>query len=94
MINRGHLVTFAAPEALLQSVGGKVWQWTVPSSQLNAVRQQHLISSTARRADGVHVRVVGDAAPSQTAIRTAPMLEDAYLYLLADANGKIGGAGR
>ena len=94
VINQGHLLTFAAPEALLQSVGGKVWQWTIPSSQLNAVRQQHLVSSIARRADGVHVRVVADAAPSQTAIRTAPMLEDAYLYLLANANGKIGGAGR
>jgi ABC-2 type transport system ATP-binding protein len=93
VINRGHLSTFAAPEALLQSVGGKVWQWTIPSSQLNAVRQQHLVSSTARRADGVHVRVVADAVPSRTAINVSPTLEDAYLYLLANANGKIGVSG-
>jgi ABC-2 type transport system ATP-binding protein len=93
VIHRGHLLTLAAPEALLQSVSGKVWQWTIPSAQLNAVRGQHLVSSTARRADGVHVRVVADAAPSQAATRTTPMLEDAYLYLLANASSKIGGAG-
>jgi ABC-2 type transport system ATP-binding protein len=93
VINQGHLLTFAAPEALLQAVEGKVWQWTIPSAELVAARQQHRVSSTVRRADGVHVRVVADAAPSQTAIRIAPVLEDAYLYLLANANSKIGGAG-
>jgi ABC-2 type transport system ATP-binding protein len=94
VINQGHLLTFAAPEALLQAVEGKVWQWTIPSAELVAARQQHLVSSTVRRADGVHVRVVADAAPSRTATNVSPTLEDAYLCLLANANGKIGGAGR
>jgi len=34
----------------------------VPSAELNAVKQRFLISSTARRSDGVHVRLLGDAA--------------------------------
>jgi len=93
VINQGHLLTFAAPEALLQAVEGKVWQWTIPSAELVAARQQHLVSSTVRRADGVHVRVVADAAPSRTATNASPTLEDAYLYLLANANGKIGVSG-
>jgi ABC-2 type transport system ATP-binding protein len=94
VINQGHLLTFATPEALLQAVAGKVWQWIVPSAELVAARQQHLVSSTVRRADGVHVRVVANAAPSRAATNVSPTLEDAYLYLLANANGKIGGAGR
>jgi ABC-2 type transport system ATP-binding protein len=87
VINQGNLLTSAPPEALLQGVAGKVWQWVVPSAELNPVRQRCLVSGTARRPDGVHVRVVADAAPSPAAISASPMLEDAYLYLLAVANG-------
>jgi ABC-2 type transport system ATP-binding protein len=90
VINQGRLLTSAAPEALLQAVTGKVWQWIMPSVELDAARQQYLVSSTVRRADGVHVRVVADSAPSRTAISMVPMLEDAYLYLLANTNGAIG----
>jgi ABC-2 type transport system ATP-binding protein len=91
VINRGRLLTSAPPEVLLQSVAGKVWQWVVPSAHLNAVRQHHLVSSTARRPDGVHVRVVSDSAPGPAAIGASPVLEEAYLYLLANANGTTGG---
>jgi len=90
VINQGHLLACATPEALLQTVSGKVWQWIVSSSQLDAVRQQHLVSSAARRVDGVHVRVVSDSAPGPTAVSAPPVLEDAYLSLLSPANGRIG----
>jgi ABC-2 type transport system ATP-binding protein len=92
VINRGHLLTCGAPETLLGHVASKVWQWTVPSVQLEAVRQQHLVSNAARRADGVHVRVVADTRPGEGAVPVVPTLEDAYLHLLAKANGRDGGA--
>ena len=57
------------------------------SADLNTVRQQWLISSTVRRSDGVHVRVVADAPPGDGASSIMPTLEDAYLYLLSTANG-------
>ena len=92
VINQGRLLMSATPEALLQVVESKVWQWTLPSAELTVARQRYLISSTVRRADGVHARVVSEIAPHPTAISTTPSLEDAYLYLLADANGKREGA--
>jgi ABC-2 type transport system ATP-binding protein len=92
VISMGRLLACAAPEALLGKVAGKVWQWTVPSAQLEAVRGQHLVSSTTRRADGVHVRAVADARPAEGAVLTAPTLEDAYLHLLAKADGGDRGA--
>jgi ABC-type multidrug transport system ATPase subunit len=87
VIHRGRLLEAATPEALLQGVEGKVWQWTLPSTDLVRVRQEHLVSSTVRRADGVQVRVVADDKPGADAVHAAPTLEDAYLYLLAQANG-------
>jgi ABC-2 type transport system ATP-binding protein len=76
------LVAHATPEALLLQMEGKVWEWVVSSAGLNEIRQRHLISSTNRRSDGVHVRVLGDEPP-QGAQPETPNLEDAYLFCLS-----------
>lgn len=82
LISKGTLVAHATPEELLRQVEGKVWEWVVPSSELNAVKQRYLISSTVRRSDGIHVRVLGGAPPNG-AQPIVPSLEDAYLYCLS-----------
>jgi ABC-type multidrug transport system ATPase subunit len=82
LISQGSLVAHASPEELLRKVEGKVWEWVLPSADLNAARQSYLISNTARRSDGVHARVLGDAPP-RGALATTPNLEDAYLYCLS-----------
>ena len=83
LIAQGQLVAHAAPEALLAGVSGKVWEVVVPSADLAALRRDHLVSSTAHRNDGVHARVVAEAAPTQDARALEPSLEDAYLSTLA-----------
>jgi len=81
IISKGHLITHDLPEAILQRVEGKVWTWIVASSELPTIKQQYLISSTARRSDGVHVRVVADQRPNGGAEPVPATLEDAYLLL-------------
>jgi ABC-type multidrug transport system ATPase subunit len=83
LINEGRLITHAAPEDLLRGVVGKVWEWVIPSADLTAVRQEHLVTSSARRSDGVHVRVVSDTSPGDSAVHASPTLEDAYLHHIA-----------
>jgi ABC-type multidrug transport system ATPase subunit len=34
IINQGQLLSHAAPETLLQSVAGQVWEWVIPSAEL------------------------------------------------------------
>ena len=82
LISQGRLVAHAAPEDLLRAVEGKVWEWVVPSSDLNAARQQYRISNTVRRSDGVHVRLLASQPPPATT-PVAPTLEDAYLFCLS-----------
>jgi ABC-2 type transport system ATP-binding protein len=82
IINRGQRVTHAAPETILQAVEGKVWTWVVSSEELAKLKQSHLISGTARRSDGVHVRVVSARQPNLTAEPVSATLEDAYLYFI------------
>jgi ABC-2 type transport system ATP-binding protein len=82
IMDRGRLLAWAEPEALLRAVEGRVWEWVIPSAELAAARGRWKISSTVRRADGVHVRVVADLPPSATARPAQPSLEDAYLAVL------------
>jgi ABC-2 type transport system ATP-binding protein len=93
ILAHGQLLAHAAPEELLSQVAGKIWEVVVPSSELPALREKHLVSSTAHRSDGVHARVVADAAPSNAARQLEPSLEDAYLAVLATQRGSASAAG-
>jgi ABC-2 type transport system ATP-binding protein len=82
MMDRGRLLSYAEPEELLRNVEGRVWEWVIPSAELPAARERWKISSTVRRADGVHARVVSEIPPAPGAVRVPPSLEDAYLAVL------------
>ena len=82
LVNKGQLLCESAPENLLQELEGKVWEWTVSSDDLPALKQKHIVSGTIRRSDGVQVRVVSATQPEAQARSVAPNLEDAYLYFI------------
>ncbi|NTU78584.1 MAG: ABC transporter ATP-binding protein [Chloroflexales bacterium] len=89
ILDGGRLVAQTTPEALLQQVEGKVWDWVVPADELGRVRQQHLVSGMTRRADGTRVRVVQARPPAPQAQRLLPTLEDAYLFAVAQPSAEV-----
>ena len=92
IINRGKLVTRSPPEVLLRSVEGKIWDWVIPSADLPAVRQKHLLGSVIHREDGLHVRVVADERPDSEAQQGLnPTLEEAYLHCISSHRGAEAG---
>jgi ABC-2 type transport system ATP-binding protein len=82
LVNEGQLLCEAAPEDLLREIENKVWEWTVHSDDLPALKQKHIISGTIRRSDGVQVRVVSAHKPDANAQTVSPNLEDAYLFFI------------
>ncbi len=82
LVNKGQLLREAAPENLLNELENKVWEWTVHSDDLPALKQKHIISGTIRRSDGVQVRVVSADKPDANAQNVSPNLEDAYLFFI------------
>lgn len=94
IMEQGHLLAHDSPEGLLGSVAGKVWEVVIPSAELGALRQKHLVSSTAHRSDGIHARVVADAAPAGMVRELDPSLEDAYLAALVRQRTSNSVAGR
>jgi ABC-2 type transport system ATP-binding protein len=89
IIDHGRLLAHGSAEDLLRTVSGRVWEWTVPGPELAEARRRLVVSSTARRGDGVVLRVVGDEAPAAAAVAVAPSLEDAYLYGIAAARREV-----
>jgi ABC-2 type transport system ATP-binding protein len=51
------------------------------------VRTAYHVSNSLRRPDGVRVRLMSPVAPAPDAEAVQPSLEDAYVSLLADADG-------
>ncbi len=83
IIHKGQLKVRARPEQLLKQMDGSVWEWTVTSEELPAIKQKFLVSGTLRRMDGVEVRIVSAARPCPQAQPVMPNLEDVYLAKVA-----------
>jgi ABC-2 type transport system ATP-binding protein len=82
LIREGTLLGFSSAEAWLGSLDGKVWEIVVPADQVAELKTRFTVSGTARRSEGVRVRIVAASAPSSSAQSVLPTLEDAYLYFI------------
>jgi ABC-2 type transport system ATP-binding protein len=77
----GRLRAHTTPERLLAAVDDRVWEMVVDRDDLGSLKAEHLVSTTTRRSDGVHARIVADDPP-RGAEAVEPTLEEAYLDLL------------
>ena len=79
VLRHGRLVALATPEELLRRAAGRVFAAVVPSERLAEVQARLAVSSILRKADGMHVRFVGEGTAVPGARPVEPTLEDAYL---------------
>ena len=82
IMREGSLVWFGTPEALLKRAEGNVWEMVIASSDFEQLRRSARVSTALRRADGVHVRVVGPQPLRRDATAAEPTLEDAFLHTM------------
>ncbi|PUA39097.1 ABC transporter ATP-binding protein [Paenibacillus elgii] len=83
VMQKGELLSYASPEAMLRGMENKVWEVVIPDRDLQEVRQRWRISGSIRRTDGLQLRVVAERQPVPEAKPIPPALEDAYLYLIS-----------
>ncbi|MDH6353110.1 MULTISPECIES: ABC transporter ATP-binding protein [unclassified Brevibacillus] len=88
ILSKGHLLHHSSPDELLETVQGKVWEWSVSSSEVQELRKKWMISSTVRSGGGVLLRIVSDESPSNDAQLVSPGMEDAYLHCIS-SHGKV-----
>ena len=82
VMSQGKLRFSGSPEQLLAAAEGHVWEWTLSSDQLSAIRSQFTVCASLRRPEGIRIRVVNAGSPHAEAQAVTPTLEDAYTWLL------------
>jgi ABC-2 type transport system ATP-binding protein len=87
IMNRGQLIISAAPEQMLASLEGKVFELTIAADQLPHYRDQYLVTGVLRRPDGLRIRVVSPTSMASAALVT-PTLEDVYLWHIMSARSR------
>ena len=91
ILSEGELITYSAPEQLIQTVENKVWNYVIPSTDFKDIQDKYSISNAIHRSDGVHARIVSDLRPSNSATLLPSSLEDAYLYYVSSMGVKYEG---
>jgi len=84
IMRNGGVIAYAAPEDLLRSVGGNVWEMVVRSDEFDELLRTAKVSGAVRKSDGVHVRLVSRDQP-RGGVAAEPTLEDAFLYAMSTA---------
>ena len=92
VLSNGRLRAHTTPERLLEDVTDRVWEVVITQDELQSLKSEYLTSTTTRRTDGVHARIVTDSPPSD-ATAVSPTLEEAYLDLLDETETGESGDG-
>ena len=94
VVAKGRVLRRGAPEDLLRDIDGQVWEATVASSEVAAVRSVHTVSRMVRTTAGVRLRMLSPTRPSADAVAVPPDLEDAYLGIIGTPVAPLGAVGR
>lgn len=82
ILANGQVVASETPGRLLDAAKGRIWEMAADNSDLPMLRQQLQITNITHHPGGIHVRIISEVAPSDSARCVAPSLEDAYLATL------------
>lgn len=82
LLKEGNLLRQDTPQALIESMEGKVWSVTVNNESLDSMLKSLKISNMLRDHDGVHLRVIDDRRPAEMAVNVQANLEDVFLYYM------------
>ena len=75
---------------LLDRTQGRVWMCEVPREGLHEMKERYVFTGVYRLGDRMRIRVVGEGVEDCPAEAVEPSLEDAYLDVMALAEGEAG----
>jgi multidrug efflux pump subunit AcrB/ABC-type multidrug transport system ATPase subunit len=81
VLGKGKLMYFGKPIDMTHEAEGHVWQFNIPAKEFGAFVEKNLVVHHMSEGENVRVRVISEDSPWDGAIKAAPNLEDAYLWL-------------
>jgi len=82
VINRGEVLFNGTPGEMTQLARGRVWKTSLPSETFEEATREMLVVHHMREGDEIRFRCISSEKPFEDAVEEAPLLEDAYLWLL------------
>ncbi len=82
VINRGEVLFNGTPGEMTQIAKGRVWKSSLPSENFEDATKEMLVVHHMREGKQIRFRCISSQQPFEDAIEEAPLLEDAYLWLL------------
>lgn len=83
VLDSGHLLYAGAIDRLAGTAEGKVFELTVPRTELESVKRKFCVLSSQWHSSGLKVRVLSDCVPDTGhPVSCTPTVEDGYMQLL------------
>ena len=86
IINQGELLYNGAPDAALDSIGGKVWEKSINKAELESYGQQYQVISTKRVAGQPLIHIFSSEPPAAGFMPTEASLEDVFFAKIFGLN--------
>lgn len=82
VINKGSLKYHGTPSEMVEIAKEVTWIFEIPAREFAKLPADLLIVHHIRNGENIKVRCLSETQPVPDAVRTAPQLEDSYLWLL------------
>lgn len=80
VMKKGELIHQGKPHEIIHSIDGKVWECSVPNSEVPLYQEHCNIGNLRSEGERTVLRIIGDEKPADAAVSVVPNLEDLYLY--------------
>lgn len=85
MLNKGELILSGTQKSIVETLDGKVWEYSCPEEDVLAVMKELRVSSIVAAENSCLLRIVSDTQPFSNAVGASANLEDACLYFFNEA---------
>lgn len=82
VINKGSLKYHGTPAEMVEIAKDVTWTFEIPAREFAKLPSDLLLVHHIRNGENIKVRCLSEKQPTPNAVRTAPLLEDSYLWLL------------
>ncbi len=84
LINSGRIICNDTPEALIETVNNKVWQFEIAHNEIEECLSKYLVSNVQCTKQGFCIKAVGEK-PCEDAVISMGTLEEVYLNYVAES---------
>lgn len=88
VLNNGKMIWNGSTEELVGQAEGKVYLISAAKKQDKHIKEKYVVLNIIASQSGTQYRVLSDEAPEEKHMLQSPTLEDGYMYLLSQTDGR------